>query len=55
MWKIGNENHVSVWNDLWLKGRKFAFIRPPTLAGTKNMKVGELWRDTKDGWNEALV
>lgn len=44
-----------MWGDPWLKGRNDAFIRSPIVSGNENMKVGELLRETRDGWNEELV
>lgn len=54
-WRLGDGCSVSVWKDLWLRGRKDNFVRLPMVAGTEDMRVCDLQDTARGGWNENLV
>lgn len=52
-WKVGNDNHIKIGTDPWLKRKEERMVRS-SLESLKEDRVSSLIRE-EGGWNEKLI
>nr|DAD33244.1 TPA_asm: hypothetical protein HUJ06_012095 [Nelumbo nucifera] len=54
-WRIGNEQHICVWDDPWLKEMGNFKVDSPRVEGLEDIVVSDLWIQGHKEWDVEMI